>query len=578
MSTRPWFAFYEKGVPTSLDLPDLLVPQLLADAAQKFPNNIALRFLLKYLPLGIRIQSTLTYRQLEAATDRFAVALQKLGVRKGDRVALMLPNMPQQVIAYFGAIKAGGIVVNTNPTYTARELQHLLQDSGVETIVLISGLYERLAPIRERTSVRNVILTDIPDSLSWPFNKLAERQLRAVGMMKDIPALPGHYRFDDLFKQASGQPARVPLQPDDVVLFQYSSGTTGMSKAAMLTHRNLVSNTIQMQSWFVTSVAGKEKVLGALPFFHIYGMTVAMLFGLSIGAEVVITPDPRNINLMLDIIHREGISLYPGVPTMYVALINHPKVGDYNLRSIKACLSGGAALPVEVADKFMKLTGGRLVEGFGMTEASPVITANPINGQMRVGSIGLPLPNTEVKVVSLQPDETGNFPPVATGETGELIARGPQVMSGYWGRPQDTASTIIGGWLYTGDIGYCDEDGYFYIVDRKKDVIIASGYNIVPREIEEILYTHPAVREVTVAGVPDPRRGETVKAYIVLKDDQTVTAGELEGFCRQQLAPYKVPRQYEFRAELPKSQVGKVIRRLLVEEEKARLAQAERVA
>ncbi len=578
MSTQPWFAFYEKGVPTSLDLPDLTLPQLLADAAQKFPNNIALRFLLKYLPLGLRIQSTLTYRQLEEATDKFAVALQKLGIRKGDRVALMLPNMPQQVVAYFGILKAGGIVVNVNPTYTPRELHYLLHDSGVETIVLISGFYERLAAIQERTSVRTVILADIPDSLGWPFQQLAARQLRAKGLLKDIPQLPGLHRFDELIRQASGSPARVPLQPDEAALFQYSSGTTGMSKAAMLTHRNLVSNTIQIQSWFATCEVGKEKVLGALPFFHIYGMTVAMLFGLSTASEVIITPDPRNIDLMLDIIHREGISLYPGVPTMYVALINHPKVANYNLRSIKACLSGGAALPVEVAEKFMKLTGGRLVEGYGMTEASPVLTANPINGQVRVGSVGLPLPNTEVKVVALESDATGNFPPVAIGETGELIARGPQVMSGYWGHPQDTASTVIGGWLYTGDIGYRDEDGYFYIVDRKKDVIIASGYNIVPREIEEILYTHPAVREVTVAGIPDPRRGETVKAYIILKDGQQTTPSELENFCRQQLAPYKVPRFFEFRAELPKSQVGKVIRRLLVEEEKAKLAQAERVA
>jgi long-chain acyl-CoA synthetase len=578
MSTRPWFAFYEKGVPTELDLPELLVPQLLSDTAQKFPKNIALRFLLKYLPLGLRIQSTLTYRQLEEATDRFAVALQKMGLRKGDRVALMLPNIPQQVIAYFGILKAGGIVVNVNPTYTSRELQYLLHDAGVETVVLISGFYERLAAIRERTSVRTVILTDVSESLSWPFKQLAGRQLRAKGLLKDIPAQPGLYRFAELMKQATGSLVRVPVQPDDVALFQYSSGTTGMSKAAMLTHRNLVSNTIQIKNWFVTCEIGKEKMLGALPFFHVYGMTVGMLYGLTIGSEVIITPDPRNIDMVLDIIHRERVSIYPGVPAMYIALINHPNVAAYNLRSIKACLSGGAALPVEVAETFMKLTGGRLVEGYGMTEASPVITANPINGQVRVGSIGLPLPNTEVDVVSLKSDSTGNFPPVGVGETGELIVRGPQVMSAYWGRPQETASTIIGGWLYTGDIGYRDEDGYFYIVDRKKDVIIASGYNIVPREIEEILYTHPAVREVTVAGIPDPRRGETVKAYIVLKDGQQATPEELESFCRQQLAPYKVPRIYEFRDDLPKSQVGKVIRRLLVEEEKAKIAQAKTTA
>lgn len=575
MTTQPWFAHYEKGVPPSLPMIETPLHQLLTDSAQRYPANVAVRFLLKYLPLGIKIQSTLTYRQLDEATDRFAAALQKLGVRKGDRVSIMLPNVPQQVISYFGILKAGAIVVNTNPTYTPREMQHQLSDSGAETIVLLSGLYDRLAQIRERTSVKHVIITDIPGSLGWPFNRLVEKQVRASGIMRDVPPGPGIYDFYTLLKEASSKPSRAPVAADDVALLQYSGGTTGYPKGAMLTHRNLVNNTAQMQAWFVTAEAGKEKVLGALPFFHVYGMTVAMLFALSTGAELIITPDPRNINLVLDIIQNERVSLYPGVPAMYVAIINHPKVGDYNLHSVKACLSGGAALPVEVAEKFMQLTGGRLVEGYGMTEASPVITANPINGDMRVGSVGLPLPNTEVQIVGLEPDANGRYQPLPVGEEGELRARGPQVMKGYWNRADESAQTVTtDGWLHTGDIAKMDEDGYFYIVDRKKDLIIASGYNVVPREVEEVLFMHPAVMEAAVAGVPDPRRGETVKAYVVLKEGQSATEEEIRSFCKENLAPYKVPTLVEFRKDLPKSQVGKVLRRLLVEEEKAKQAQS----
>jgi long-chain acyl-CoA synthetase len=572
--THPWFAHYENGVPTSLTIPNVPVSHLLADSAQKYPDKVAVRLILKYLPLGLRIQSALSYRQLEEATDRFAVALQKLGVRKGDRVSIMLPNIPQQVISYFGALKAGAIVVNTNPTYTPRELQHQLSDSGAETMVLLSGLFERLKQIREHTAVKNIIVADLPDTLRWPFNRLVERQVRASGIMKTIPPGPGIFDFQTLLNEATGKPSRVPIAPDDVALFQYSGGTTGTPKAAMLTHHNLVSNTAQMQAWFTTAVAGQEKVLGALPFFHVYGMTVGMLYGLSIGAEVILTPDPRNINLILEVIHRERVSIYPGVPAMYVAINNHPRVTEYDLRSIKACLSGGAALPAEVAQQFMQITGGRLVEGYGMTESSPTATANPINGEARIGSIGLPLPETELDIVALDPDANGRYQPLPSGEEGEIVIRGPQVMKGYWNRPDETAQMLTtDGWLHTGDIGKMDEDGYFYVVDRKKDLIIASGYNVVPREVEEVLFMHPAVLEAAVAGVPDERRGETVKAFVVLKPGQTASEAEIRDFCKQNLAPYKVPTRVEFRKDLPKSQVGKVFRRLLVEEEKAKMAQ-----
>jgi long-chain acyl-CoA synthetase len=578
MAPQPWFAHYEAGVPTSVNIPEISLHQMFVDSAQKYPKQIAVHLVLKYLPLGVAIQSKLTYAELNEATDRCAVALQKLGVRKGDRVSLMLPNLPQQVIAYFGILKAGATVVNTNPTYTARELQHQLDDCGAETIILTSGLYERFAQIREHTRVKHVILTDIPESLSWPFKGMVEKQVRASKMMKDVPPGPDIYRLYDLLKQASGKPTYVPINNDDIALFQYSGGTTGVPKAAMLTHHNLVSNVAQMIAWFTPVEYGKEKVLCALPFFHVYGMTVGMLFGFAIGAELVVVPDPRNTNHILETIHHERITLYPGVPGMYIGIVNHPKVKQYNLRSVKACLSGAAALPVEVAQKFESITGGRLVEGFGMTESSPTVTANPINGESRAGSIGLPLPNTEVRLVELDPDARGNYADVAEGQEGELLVRGPQVMKAYWNMPDETAKMISRDhWLHTGDIAKMDKDGYFYIVDRKKDLIIASGYKVVPREVEEVIYTHPKVREVAVAGVPDLKRGETVKAYVILKEGVSATEDEIRAHCKESLAPYKVPSLVEFRTELPKSQIGKVLRRLLVEEEKAKLAKNDKM-
>ena len=574
MSDYPWLKKYEEGVPPTIDIAMRPLAQLLRDATQKYADQVALHMVLKYLPLGLAIQSRMTFRQLDQASDRFAAGLQKMGLAPGDRVSVMLPNLPQGVIAFFGILKAGGVVVNTNPIYTPRELKHQLQDSGAETIIMISGLYERLQQIRDETAIKNVIITDIPDTLGFPFKQLVAKQVRAGGLMKDVPAAAGVHRFTDLVNSTAPL-APVETAPDDVVLFQYTGGTTGLAKAAMLTNANLISNVAQIDTWFAHSEPGKEVMLASIPFFHVYGMTVAMLYGLEVGARLVIVPDPRNTTHILDIIQKEKVTLYPGIPTMYVAIINHPKVKEYDLHSVKACLSGGAALPVEVAQQFERLTGGRLVEGFGMTECAPVACANPIFGETRIGSIGLPIPNTDVQVVALEPDEHGQFKRMAQGEEGELVIRGPQVMKGYWNAPEETAKTVDEeGWLHTGDIGKMDEDGYFYIVDRKKDLIIASGYNIVPREVEEVLFMHAKVQEATVAGVPDPRRGETVKAYVVLKDGQECSSEEIVSFCKENLAPYKVPKLVEFRAELPKSQVGKVLRRVLIEEEKKKMAES----
>jgi long-chain acyl-CoA synthetase len=572
---KPWLKHYEPGVPETVTYEGQLLHQILDASAQKYPDNIALRMLLKYLPLGIAIQSKTTYRELKESADRFAAALRNLGVKQGDRVSIMLPNIPQQVITYFGALKAGCVVVNTNPTYTSRELSSQLQDSGSETIVILSGLYNRLQPIQDQTKVRNVIITDVPDPLGFPFNRLVERQVRASGAMADVPDGPGIYRFYELLKTSLPQPPEINVTPDDVLLFQYTGGTTGTPKAAMLTHKNLVSNILQMEAWLTDLKYGGEKTLGAIPFFHVYGMTVAMLLSVYSGGELIMTPDPRQTQHILEIIHREKVSLYPGIPTMYTAIINHPKVQEYDLRSVKACMSAGMALPVHVQQKFEEITGGKLVEGYGLTETSPVAVGNPINGMKKVGSIGFPFSSTEVAVVSLDKNQEGKYDLVEVGQEGELVIRGPQVMKGYWQQEAETANVIDeDGWFHTGDIGKMDEDGSFYIVDRKKDLIIASGYNIVPREVEEVLYMHPKVQETVVAGVPDAHRGETVKAYVVLKEGQTCTVDEIVSFCKENLAPYKVPRLVEFRSELPKSQVGKILRRVLVEEETKKQSQA----
>lgn len=568
MPTYPWTAHYEEGVPAEITIPEMPLSQIIVEAARQYPNKTAVHLLLKYLPLGLAIRSKMTYRQVDQASDHFAAGLQKLGVRKGDRVAIMLPNLPQSVVAFFGILKAGAIVVNTNPIYTPRELEHQLHDSGAETIILLSGFYGRLQQVRQRTAVKHIICTDITDTLRWPFTLLAAKPLRSSGMMKDLPASPDLHRYTDLVHTASAL-APVETVSADVALFQYTGGTTGVAKAAMLTNRNLVSNVLQVNAWFAKATHGHEKVLAAIPFFHVYGMTVAMLYALVSGAEMIIVPDPRNTEHILQIIEREKVSIYPGIPAMYIGINHHPKVKDYNLRSVKSCFSGASALPVEVTNQFEALTGGRLVEGYGMTECSPVVCGTPLFGQRKVGSIGVPMPNTEVAIITLTPDEHGHYARLGANEEGELIVRGPQVMKGYWNRPDETAKDIDAeGWLHTGDIGKMDDEGYFYIVDRKKDLIIASGYNIVPREVEEVLYMHPKVKEATVAGVPDAKRGESVKAFVVLKQGQTAKPEELINFCRENLAAYKVPRLIEFRDELPKSQAGKILRRLLVEEEK----------
>ena len=571
--TKIWVKNYEKGVPESVNYQGELIHQTLDAAAAKYPDKVALRMLLRYLPLGIAIQSKMTYRELVEATDRFAAALQNRGVKQGDRVSVMLPNIPQQVVAFYGILKAGCVVVNTNPTYTPREIEHQLTDSGAETILMLSSFYSRLESIKDKTPIKRVILTDVPDSLGFPFKSLVAKQVRAGGLMVDVADAPGIFRYSNLLATSAAKAPAISVKPDDVVLLQYTGGTTGVPKAAMLTHANLVNNVLQLEGWLPNLEYGGEKTLGAIPFFHVYGMTVAMLFTLYSGGELIVTPDPRRTELVLEIIHREKVSLYPGIPTMYMAIINHPRVKEFDLRSVKACMSGGMALPVEVQRRFEEITGGKLIEGYGLTETSPVVCANPLNGIRKAGSIGMPVSSTQVAIVSLEQREDGGYDLVQPGSEGELVIKGPQVMAGYWQRQDETDEVMDKeGWFHTGDIAKMDADGCFYIVDRKKDLIIASGFNIVPREVEEVLYMHPKVQEAVVAGIPDPKRGETVKAYVVLKAGESSSVDEIRNFCKENLAPYKVPVFVDFRAELPKSQVGKILRRVLVEEEKAKQA------
>jgi long-chain acyl-CoA synthetase len=362
----------------------------------------------------------------------------------------------------------------------------------------------------------------------------------------------------------------VAIAPEDIAVFQPTGGTTGAPKAAMLAHRNLLANTIQARNWIPIMGEGRERIMGALPLFHVYGLTAIVLFGIYIGAEIILLPNPRPIDNVMVTLHRERASFYPGVPTMYSTIINHPDVKKYDFRSITCCLSAAAPLPMEVQLKFGEITGGLLVEAYGLSEASPCTHANPICGERRAGSIGLPIADVEAKIVDFE-----TFEEQPCGEPGELWVRGPQVMAGYWNKPEETAKTLTtDGWLRTGDIARMDEDGYFYIVDRLKDLIIVSGFNVVPREVEEVLYEHPKVQDAVVAGVPDARSGEIVKAYVVLKADETATPEEILAFCRERLAAYKVPRQVEFRSELPKTLVGKILRRVLVEEEKQKQAAA----
>ncbi len=544
---KPWLKSYPPEVPPSLTYPDEPLYALLENAADRYGETDATIF------MGARLK----YRELRDQARRLAAGLQKLGVRKGDRVAIMLPNCPQAVIAYYGALMAGAVVVQVNPLYMRRELRHQLTDSGAKVIIALDLVYPKLFGM----CLDHAIITSLADYMAIPTKWLAPLKLQPPKIAYGGPVR----RWWDLLDT---EPLKQPVEvnpAEDLALLQYTGATTGLAKGCMLTHRNLTANVRQVAAWLHRVKPGSGMVtMASLPFFHVYGMTTVMNFTVHMAGTMVLQPkfDPRQT---LKLIQKYRPSIFPGAPTMYVALNHTPGVERFKLDSIDACISGAAPLPVEVQQTFEQLTGGRLVEGYGLTEASPVTHANPIWGHRKEGSIGLPWPDTEARIV--HPDTGEEVPP---GEVGELVIRGPQVMRGYWNRPDATAEALRDGWLHTGDIARMDEDGYFYIVDRKKDMIIAGGYNIYPREVEEVLFLHRGVKEAVVVGIPDEYRGETVKAYIVPKEGYTLDEEEIIQFCRQHLAAYKVPRQVEFREELPKSLVGKVLRRALREEEMAK--------
>jgi long-chain acyl-CoA synthetase len=569
---KPWLAHYEEGVPADVEIPDYPVTQNLITAAEEHPNNTALIFGNVVEPLGDKLMdATMSYQRLLDLTYRFAAALQQLGVKKGDRVAIHLPNCPQFVIAYYATLMVGGILVPCNPQYVARELRHQLNDSGAETIVTLSLMYPLVKQIRAETPLKHVVVANIkeyfPGLLRFLFTVATEKK---EGHYQDISGDADTYWFQDLLASAPARPTPVEIDMEDTAVLMYTGGTTGVSKGAQLTHRNVQANAVQIRAWFPRLVEGREVILTSLPLFHSYGMSTCMNLGTLLGSSMLLIPNPRVLMHVLKSIDKHHPTVYPAVPAMYVAINNYPEIDQFNVSSIKACISGAAPLPVEVQQRFQELTGGRLVEGYGLSEATPVTHANPIYGENRIGTIGLPFPSTAAKIVDT---ETGkqDLPP---GEVGELAIRGPQVMKGYWQMPTETANVLREGWLHTGDIARMDEDGYFQIVDRKKDMILgAGGFNIYPREIEEVLYQHPKVKSAAAVGIPVPGKGERVKAFVVLKEGQTATEEEILEFCRENMTPYKVPKFVEFRDELPMTMVGKVLRRVLLEEEKKKLAE-----
>lgn len=558
MTIFPWLNHYDAGVPKTLIYPEGPISSLLEGAAKRAPERTALEF------LGY----TMTYGSLLENARKFANSLAALGVQKGDRVAIMLPNCPQYLIAFFGTMLLGAVVVNTNPLYVARELEQQLIDSGAETLITLNLFYPRYAEIAANVPIKRVIISTVADFLPFPKNLLYPIKAKRDKTWVDVPVAPNIVAFKKLLEpNVSSSAPKIVVQPDDLALLQYTGGTTGTPKGARLTHRNLMSNTTSASSWITNQTDASDVVLCVIPFFHVYGMTVAMNMAIKSAATMILLPRFQ-IKDVLEAIHKHKVTMFPGVPTMYVAINNHPEVKKYNLSSIKICLSGAAALPLEVAKAFTALSGGQLLEGYGLTECSPCATNNPILGERREGSIGMPIPGVELAILSPE------LEPLPVGEIGEIAIAGHHIMQGYWQREAATAEAIreIGGkrWLLTGDMARMDEAGYFYIVDRKKDMIAASGYNVYPREVEEVIYQHNAVQECVVVGVPDAYRGETVKAFLVLRQGSSLTPEELTEFCKTQLAAYKVPKQIEFRLELPKSAIGKILRRVLRDEEAAK--------
>jgi long-chain acyl-CoA synthetase len=544
---RPWFKHYDPEVPQHLIYPSIPLYRLLEETAAKTPNSPCTNFFNKRL----------TYWQIKEQSDRLASSLLSLGIQKGDRVILLLPNSPQFLIAYYGLLKAGVVIVPLNPLSAERELEFYLTDSGAKTVITIPLFLNKLIALRGKTPLKHIVYSRLADFLPFPLNLIQGfQEYRLIHKIND----PSLLDFRKLLKQAL-RPGWHPesVQPEEMAVLIYSGGTTGIAKGIMLSHFNLVANAHQIIAW--GHLTDEQGVLAVLPLFHGFGMSVTMNAAVLVGGEIFLVPRFK-AKEVAKAIQKYKPSFFLGVPAMFVQLSNLPDIHRYDFSSLRGTFVGAAPLTKAIKDEFEKKTGGRMIEGYGLTEAVTAIMANPYQGMHKIGSIGIPFPDVDVKIVSL--DDGHDLGP---GELGEIVLRSPTVMLGYYKNAEETQKTIVDGWLYTGDIGYVDEDGYFYITDRKKDLIIVGGFNVFPREIDELIYQHPKVKEGITIGLPDPRKGERIKVYIVLKEGETATPEEFIAYFKERLTPYKVPSGVEFRRELPKSMIGKILRRALREEE-----------
>ena len=548
----PWLGHYPENVDWHAPIPVKPIYALLDDTAGRYPDYPAFDFMGKKW----------TYGELARLVDRFARGL-KAWVKPGDRVGLLLPNCIYYPIAYFAIAKCGGTIVNCNPLYTESELKHQILDSGSEVMVTIdvTEIANKMVTLADPCGLKCVIVCPMADILPFPLSLLYR-----VAKRKDILRLPSDPRFVRYSRVVDNDGNIVPHPVDpmnDIAVLQYTGGTTGVPKGAMLTHANLYANAFQAGMFAPEIVVGRDKVLAVIPFFHVFAMTSAMNHPILAGIEIVALPR-FDVKQVLQTIDKKKPTFFPAVPTIYTAISNHPDLMKYDISSIRFCISGGAPLPMDVKETFERLTGCALVEGYGLSETSPVATCNPPTGVKKAGSIGVPVPGTIVEMISMDDRLT----PVPMGQPGEVCIRGPQVMKGYWNQPEETEFTMVGGRLHTGDIGTMDSDGYIYIVDRLKDIVIASGYKIYPRKVEEEIYRHPAVEEVVAGGIPDPYRGETLKAWIKLHPGMSLTAPELREFLKDKLSPIEMPKLIEFRdTALPKTLIGKLSRKALIAEE-----------
>ncbi len=548
-----WLKQYEKGVPETIDYEEVFIPQYLDKSADRFPETIALVF------EGYKIN----YRELNTMVDTFVAVLKEYGVKQGDSVSILLPNVIPCVVAYYAILRMGAIAVMNNPLYSDRELEHQFNDSNSTLLVTLDLLADRMVKLRPKTAIKTIIYTSIGDYLPFAKRLLFPLVAKKRKLAADVTPAPDLYKFKQVLESHSPDLSRIPLGLDQVAMYQYTGGTTGVSKGVILTHGNLSYQVQQLKMWFPTFKLGQGTMLGALPFFHVFGLSTSMNFAVSMAWGNVLVAKPQ-AEALFEAISKFRPTFAPLVPTMYIGMLNHPDLATSDLTSIEGCFSGSSPLPLEVINDFQQATGSIIVEGFGLTESSPVTHINPLNGTRKPGSIGLPVSDVECRIVDIDDGVTDK--PV--GEPGELLVRGPQVMKGYLNRPDETQKTLTKeGWLHTGDVATMDDQGYFCIVDRMKDMIISGGYNVYPRDIEEVLYEHPKIQEACCVGIPHPERGEAAKAFIVLKEGDTVTHKEILNFCSTRLAKYKWPVEVEIRGQLPKSTVGKILRKDLKDED-----------